>query len=99
MWWRRSTATLLDVSFGTYSRRRRDVLMGSRGYVPLRHLDDVPMTYQSFQTCLRRCEDVLMGRRCCVLLRRHQDVPIRCRGDVPLRRLGDFHRDVVGCFI
>ena len=27
------TATLLGVSFGTYSRRRRDVLMGLCGYV------------------------------------------------------------------
>ena len=27
-WWRRTTATLLGVSFGTYITRRRDVLMG-----------------------------------------------------------------------
>ena len=27
MWWRRTTATLLDVSFGSYRRRRIDVLM------------------------------------------------------------------------
>ena len=26
-WWRRTTATLLGVSFGSYRRRRRDVLM------------------------------------------------------------------------
>ena len=31
------------VSFETYRRRRRDVLMGRRGYVTLRHLGDVPM--------------------------------------------------------
>ena len=41
-WWRRTTATLLGVSFGTYMRRRRHVLMGCRGYAPLRHLSDVP---------------------------------------------------------
>ena len=35
-WWRRTTATLLGVSFGSYRRRRRDVLMGRGGYVPLR---------------------------------------------------------------
>ena len=34
--WRRTTAALLDVSFGSYKRRHRDVLMGHRGYVPLR---------------------------------------------------------------
>ena len=33
-WWRRTTTTLLGVSFGTYRRRR--------GYVPLRRLGDVP---------------------------------------------------------
>ena len=31
------------VSFETYRRRRRDVLMRRRGYVPLRRLGDVPM--------------------------------------------------------
>ena len=35
-WLRRTTATLLGVSFGSYRRRQRDVLMGCRGYVPLR---------------------------------------------------------------
>ena len=33
MWWRCTTATLLGVSFGSYKRRRRDVIMGRRGYV------------------------------------------------------------------
>ena len=37
-WWRHITATLLEVSFGSYRRCCRDVLMGRRGYVPLRHL-------------------------------------------------------------
>ena len=42
-WLRRTTATLLGVSFGSYRRRRRDVLMGRHGYVPLRRLGDVPL--------------------------------------------------------
>ena len=42
-WWGRTTATLLGVSFGTYRRRRRDVLMERRGYVRLRSLGDVPL--------------------------------------------------------
>ena len=43
MWWRRIAATLLGVSFGSYRRRRRYVLMGRREYVPLRRLGDVPL--------------------------------------------------------
>ena len=43
MWWRRTTATLLGASFGSYRRLRRDVLMGRSGYVPLRRLGDVPL--------------------------------------------------------
>ena len=31
------------VLFGTYKRRHRDVLMGRRGYVPLRRLGNVPL--------------------------------------------------------
>ena len=42
-WWTRTIATLLGVSFGSYRRRRRDVLMGRRGYVPLKRLGDVPL--------------------------------------------------------
>ena len=42
-WWRRTTAMLLAVSFGSYRRRRRDVLIGRSGYVPLRRLGDVPL--------------------------------------------------------
>ena len=33
----------LGVLFGTYKRRRRDVLMGGGGYVPLRCLGNVPL--------------------------------------------------------
>ena len=42
-WWRRTTATLLCVSFGAYMRRCRDVLMRHGGYVPLRRRSDVPL--------------------------------------------------------
>ena len=40
-WWRRTTTTLLSVSLGSYRRRRRDVLMGRRGYVLMRRLGTV----------------------------------------------------------
>ena len=40
-WWRRTA--LLSVSFGTYMRRRRHILMGRRGYVLMRRLGDVPL--------------------------------------------------------
>ena len=42
-WWRRTTAILLGVSFGSYRRRRRDVLMERRGYVPLRRPGDLQL--------------------------------------------------------
>ena len=93
MWWRRTTAMLLGVSFGTCWRRRRDVLMGRTSRV---HTSETSWWRTSetslgvsFETCLRRCGDVLMGRRCYVLFRRRHDVPIRRRGDVPLSRLGN----------
>ena len=42
-WWRLTTATLLGVSFGSYKRRRRDILMGRRGYVPFIRLGEVTL--------------------------------------------------------
>ena len=50
-WWRRTTMTLLGVSFASYRRRRRDVLMGHREYVPLRrcwvfHLRPIEMSWR-----------------------------------------------------
>ena len=42
-WWRSTTTTLLGVSFGSYRKRHRDVLMGRRGYIPLRRLRDVSL--------------------------------------------------------
>ena len=41
--WRHTAATLLVVTFGTYRRRRRDVIMGRHGYIPLRRFSDVPL--------------------------------------------------------
>ena len=39
----RTTETSLGVSFETYLRRRGDILMGRRHYVPLRRLHDIPI--------------------------------------------------------
>ena len=38
--------TILGVSFGSCRRRRRDVPMGRRGYVPLRLFGDVPLRHR-----------------------------------------------------
>ena len=71
---------LMGVSFETYRRSRGDILMGRRGYVPLRRLVDISM---------RRRWVFHLRHHCYVLLRCPHDVPIRCGGDVPLRRLAD----------
>ena len=98
MWWRRTTATLLGVSFRSYRRHRRYI----NGTSWIRPTDTSwwrtteKLLGALFETCLRRRGDVLMGRRCYVLLRRRHDVPIRCRRD---NLLETFHRNVVGCFI
>ena len=61
-WRRRTTATLLSVSFGIYRRRRWDVLMGRHGYVPLRvlvtyHWDVVGcFIWDVFETSWRRTD-------------------------------------------
>ena len=88
--WRHTTATLLGVSFGSYRRRCRDVLMGRLGYVTLRRLGDVSLR-RRWVFHLRRPGDVLM--ECChyVPLRRRHGIPIRRLGDVPLRRSCVFH--------
>ena len=97
-WLRRTTATLLGVSFGSFRRRRSDVLMGRRGYVPLRRFGDVPLR-RRWVFHLRRRGDVLMRRRHYVPLRRGHDIPIRRREDVPLTRLDDAPLWRLGCFI
>ena len=90
--WRRTTATLLSVSFGTYRRRCRDV-SNRTSLIRTTETSWWRTTETSlgvsFETCLRRRGDVLMWRCCYVLLRRRHDVPIRRRADVPLSQLGD----------
>ena len=81
-WWRRTTATLLGVSFGTYMRRRRT---NRTSWIRTTETS----LGVSFETYLRRRGDVLMWRRHYVPLRRRHDIPIRRRKDAPLRRLGD----------
>ena len=72
-WWRRTTATLLGVSFGSYRRRRRDVLMGRGGYVPLRRLSDVPLR-RHWVFHLRLVWDVVKTYHWDVLVTYHWDV-------------------------
>ena len=101
-WWRRTTATLLGVSFGSYRRRRRDVLMGRGGYVPLRRRGDVLMG-RHHDIPIRRREDVPLRRLGDVPLRRHWVFHLRLVWDVAKTYhwdvLATFHWDVVGCFI
>ena len=87
-WGRRTTATLLGVSFGSYRRRRRDALMAHGGYVPLRRLGDEPVR-RHWVFHLRLVWDVLIGPRDYVPMKCHHNIPIRRREDEPLRRLGD----------
>ena len=72
--WRRTKATLLGASFGSYRRLRRDVLMGRSGYVPLRSLGDVPLrrhwVFQLRPTCdvTETYKETSLGHRHNVLL-------------------------------
>ena len=65
--------------------------MGRQRYVPLRHLGDLPLRCRwVFHLILvwrskRRTDGTSLLRP----LENCHDVQIRCRGDVPLRRLGD----------
>ena len=71
--WRRTTATLLGVSFGSYRRRRRDVLIGRSGYVPLRRVGDVPLR-RHWMFHLRLVWDVVKTYHWDVLATFHWDV-------------------------
>ena len=86
---RRTTTTLLGVSFGSYRRCRRDILIGRRGYMNWDVWWRTTESNVSFETWLRGCGDILMGRRYYVLLKRRHVIPIRYCGDVPLRRFGN----------
>ena len=101
-WWRRTTATLLGVSFGSYRRRRRDVLMGRRGYVPLKRLGDVPLRclgcfiWDSFETSWRRTDGTSLLRPLETFSQHSNKTSLKTNyWDV----LATFHWDVVGCFI
>ena len=93
-WWRRTTATLLGVSFGSYRRRQRDVLMGRRGYVPLRRLGDIPLRH-CWVIHLRLIWDVVETYWWDVAITSLWDVITTYQWDF----LTTFHWDVVGCFI
>ena len=95
--WKITTATLLGVSFGSYRRRCRDLLMRRHRCVPLRCLDDVPLR-RRWVFHLRFVWDVLetfwwnvvITSTCYTQLRRRQEVPIKRCGDLLLRRVGVF---------
>ena len=103
-WWRRTTATLLGVSFGSYRRCRRDVPMGRRGYVPLRHIGDVPLR-RCWVFHLRFIWDVVETYWWGVVITSPWDVVTLYQQDVVkslgvsfetyLRRCWDVQRDVV----
>ena len=102
MWWRRTTATLLGVSFGSYRRRRRDVQIGRGEYIPLRRLNDVALrrhwvfhlrlvwnvveTYW-WDVVIMSPWDVITTYQSEVMKTYHWDVLVTC------------HWDVNGCFI
>ena len=85
--WRRTTATLLGVSFETYLRRRGDVLMGRRHYVPMGRHHDIPIRRRE-DVPLRRLGDVPLRRRWVFHLRRTCDVTGTYR-EMSLRRRHD----------
>ena len=93
-WLRRTTVTLLGVSFESYRRCRRTVLVGRRGYVPLRRLGDVPLR----RCCvfhLRLSWDVLETHWWNVVITSPWDVVTTYQWNV----LKTYHWDVIGCFI
>ena len=72
-WWRRTKATLLGVSFQSYRRRCRDLLIGRPGYVPLRRRDDVPLR-QCWVFHLRFTWDIVERYWCDVIITSPWDV-------------------------
>ena len=88
-WWRRTTATLLGVSFGSYRRRRRDELNGASWIRTTKTscwlTTETPLNV-SFETYLRLRHYVPLRRRHDILIKRCEDVPLTRLGDVPLRR-------------
>ena len=77
----------MGVSFETYLRRRRDILMGRRHYVPLRRRHNIPIRRRE-DIPLRRPGDVPLRRRWVLHLRRTCDVAGTYR-ETSLRRRHD----------
>ena len=109
-WWRRTTATLLDVSHGSYTRCRRDVLMGRRGYVPLRRrwvfhmrlILDVKETYwldvvilHPLETSSRHTNKTSWRRTTETSWWRSTETSLGVSFETYLRRRWDVQRDVV----
>ena len=108
-WWRRTTATLLGVSFGSYRSRHRDILMGRGGYVPLRcrwvfHLRliwDVMETHwwdvviRPLETLSRHSNKTLWRRTTETSWRRSTETSLGVSFETYLRRRWDVQRDVV----
>ena len=86
-WWKSTTATLLGVSFVTYRRRRRDILMGRRVYVIMRRLGDVPLR-RRWVFHLRLFRGVVETYRWDILATFHRSVVGCFIWDVPATPLG-----------
>ena len=90
-WWRCTTTTLMGVSFETYRRRCRDVLMGRRGYAPLRRFGYIPMR-RRWVFHLRLSWDVVETYHWDVLATFHRDVVGCFIWDVNANSLGRTER-------
>ena len=89
-WWRRTTATLLDVSFESYRRHRRDLLMGRRGYDVLvtYHWDVVGcLIWDLFETSWRRTDGTSSLRRLDTLSQHASKTSWRCTTETSWQHL------------
>ena len=82
---------MLGVSFETYLRRRRDVLMGRRYYVPLRRRHNIPIRRREDEL-LRRLGDVPLRRRWVFHLTRTCDVAGTYRETSPRRLIAGWDK-------
>ena len=80
-WWR-TTEMSFGVSFETYLRRRGDVLMGRRHYVPMRPRHIIPIS--RCEDVPLRCRRVFHLRRSCNVAGTYREMSLRCRHDVLL---------------
>ena len=91
---RRTTGISLPVLFRTNRRRRRDILMEYRGYVPLRYLGVVPLRHRRvfhFRLVWDLFETYVFLRRC-------YDFQIWFCGDELMRRLSNIFPKSCGMF-